>query len=370
MNKPLYEKLYSFILQEIISGQLKSGDRVPSEKELAEQFRVSRITSKKALEILSQAGVVQRIRGKGSFVSDHLPDPARLHSMLGTKMQVSKAENKMIALIIPDFSDTYGTKLVHSIEKKCSEKNCHLVIRRTYGKREEEENAIQSLLELDVDGLIVFPVHGEHYNTKLLQLVIDEFPLVLVDRYLKGIPACAIYTDNQKASEELTAFLLEKGHQHVAFLSPPEKNTSTIEERIQGFSMALSRHGLRLNPAYLLTDLFSTLPACLSEEKIDKDKETLRAFVESSPDLTAFVVCEFNLANILSQVLKELGRADQYEVVCFDALNDSQGNPMYTHIQQDETSIGETAVKLLLCQINGGKVSLNNVVKHLLVKRN
>lgn len=370
MNTPLYEKLYSFILKDIISGRLKSGNRVPSEKELAEKFQVSRITSKKALEILSQAGVIQRIRGKGSFVSDVLPDAAQLQSMMNTRLShVTKDEQRVIGLIIPDFSDTYGTKLVHSIERRCTEKKCHLVIRRTYGMRDEEERAIKSLIELDVDGLIVFPVHGEHYNTKLLQLVIDGFPLVLVDRYLKGIPACSIYTDNKKAAEELTAHLLEQGHKHVAFLSPPEQNTSTIEERIQGFSMALSKHGLRVNPAYLLTDLFSTLPMSLCKGKIDKDKKTLREFIGNHPQLTAFVVCEFNLANILSQVLNEKSITRDYQIVCFDSLYDCLGKPMYTHIQQNETLIGETAVNLLLSQINEDTVPLDTVIEYQLVKR-
>jgi DNA-binding GntR family transcriptional regulator len=43
---PLYEQLYKYIVGEIKEGKLKNGDRVPSEKDLAAQFNVSRITSK------------------------------------------------------------------------------------------------------------------------------------------------------------------------------------------------------------------------------------------------------------------------------------------------------------------------------------
>lgn len=372
MNIPLYEQVYSSILDDIRSGKLKRGERIPSEKELAEQFDVSRITTKKALELLSQADIIQRIRGKGSYVSDVLPNVSHLESELDHHPETShitKDNKKIIGLVIPDFSDAFGTKMVGSIEENCSKKNSHLIIKGTYGKIDEERRAIQSLIKLRVDGLIVFPVHGEHYNTTLLQLVIDGYPLVLVDRYLKGIPACSIYTDNKKGAGELTTYLLGQGHRDIAFLSPPEQNTSTIEDRIQGFSMALSQHGLRFNPNYLLTDLFSTLPMSLSNDKVNHDKKTLRDFIHNHPQLTAFVACEYNLANILSQVLNEERHADEYEIVCFDSLYDSLGAPMYTHIHQNEALIGETAVKLLLSQIKGDKVPLNSVIDYHFVKK-
>jgi DNA-binding GntR family transcriptional regulator len=70
----LYERISTHLLEEIRSGALGPGDRVASEMELAAQFEVSRITSKRALEVLREAGLVERIRGKGSFVVKRLPD--------------------------------------------------------------------------------------------------------------------------------------------------------------------------------------------------------------------------------------------------------------------------------------------------------
>ena len=47
-----YRKIYSDLLQGIKTGSFPPGSRVPSEKELAEQYGVSRITTKKALEMV------------------------------------------------------------------------------------------------------------------------------------------------------------------------------------------------------------------------------------------------------------------------------------------------------------------------------
>src|SRR6187402_642047 len=111
MKLSLYEQLYSYVAQEIRNGTLKPNDRVPSEKELAEQFNVSRITSKKALERLYQDGLIVRIRGKGSFVAETpLPQDAGKTGSRNNSQSVSK----LIGVIVPDYADSYGLRLVHA----------------------------------------------------------------------------------------------------------------------------------------------------------------------------------------------------------------------------------------------------------------
>ena len=67
---PLYEQIYREILKQIEDGTYRIGDRLPSEKELSDHYHVSRITSKKAVELLADAGLVVRMPGKGTFVSE------------------------------------------------------------------------------------------------------------------------------------------------------------------------------------------------------------------------------------------------------------------------------------------------------------
>ncbi len=364
MSVPLYEKITHHIIEQIKSGELKSGDRVPSEKELSEAFNVSRITSKKALDILAQEQIIERIRGKGSFVSADLPflNMSRLH---GSEPVHSRSGHKknLIGLILPDFSNSYGLKLLHGIEEQCSHNQVNLLLRRTYGGRQEEEIAIQDFTEIGVDGLIVFPVHGEHYNAELLKLVLDGFPLVLVDRYLKGIPTHAVVTNNELAAQELTEHLLDLGHERIAFLSPPTKNTTTIEERLSGFQNAFAQRGLNVPQEYLVTELYSTLPALFHAENIERDEDTLRSFVQSHPEVSAYVVNEYNLVLILSKVLRECGVRvpEDCSVTCFDSPEDPFGHPYFTHIEQREEEMGQKAVQLLIDQWKNGKISTGNI---------
>lgn len=54
--------------QQIISGRFEVGTYLPSEPQLAKEYDVSRETIRKALNVLTQAGMIQKIRGKGSLV--------------------------------------------------------------------------------------------------------------------------------------------------------------------------------------------------------------------------------------------------------------------------------------------------------------
>jgi GntR family transcriptional regulator len=70
---PFYFHIESLIRQKILTGQLQSGERLPPEKELAAQFGVSQITVRTALANLEGDNLITRMRGKGTFVTNNVP---------------------------------------------------------------------------------------------------------------------------------------------------------------------------------------------------------------------------------------------------------------------------------------------------------
>ena len=67
--RPIYEQITAQIKNLIISGQLKSGDALPSMRFLSKELRVSVITTKRAYEDLERDGFIETVAGKGSFVA-------------------------------------------------------------------------------------------------------------------------------------------------------------------------------------------------------------------------------------------------------------------------------------------------------------
>lgn len=68
---PKYVIIQNYILDKINKGEYAIGDKIPSEKELSTMFNVSRITSNKAVSDLEVMGIVERIRGKGTFIKSN-----------------------------------------------------------------------------------------------------------------------------------------------------------------------------------------------------------------------------------------------------------------------------------------------------------
>ena len=70
VTKPRYQQLKEMIIERISNGELLPHDRVPSENELVESMCVSRMTANRALRELTTEGYVNRVAGRGTFVSD------------------------------------------------------------------------------------------------------------------------------------------------------------------------------------------------------------------------------------------------------------------------------------------------------------
>ncbi|MCW5770937.1 MAG: GntR family transcriptional regulator [Rhodospirillaceae bacterium] len=66
---PRYRKIEAILRDQIFTGELSAGDRVPTEEELVRDFRVSRPTVRRALEILEQDNLIIRKAGRGTFVN-------------------------------------------------------------------------------------------------------------------------------------------------------------------------------------------------------------------------------------------------------------------------------------------------------------
>lgn len=65
---PLYEQVKQLIRERILNGDYPPGTVIPTEKEMCDEFEVSRITIKQAMDELARSGLIQRIQGKGSIV--------------------------------------------------------------------------------------------------------------------------------------------------------------------------------------------------------------------------------------------------------------------------------------------------------------
>jgi GntR family hexuronate regulon transcriptional repressor len=72
-TRKLYQQVASTIMESITSGKYKSGERLPSERDLAAAFKVSRPTIREAMIALEIRGLAETRHGSGIYITDHPP---------------------------------------------------------------------------------------------------------------------------------------------------------------------------------------------------------------------------------------------------------------------------------------------------------
>jgi len=131
--EPLYRQLYSRLAEQIISGEIKAGERIPPERELADFLNVSRITARQAIDALVESGMVYREQGRGTFVAE-----PKMRGVIG----FTSFSEEMIArgmqpssIVITQELVTVGERLQRALKIGPEEQALHLVrVRLANGK--------------------------------------------------------------------------------------------------------------------------------------------------------------------------------------------------------------------------------------------
>ncbi len=362
----LYEKIYKDLLEGIRTQKYSAGTLLPSESELSKAYHVSRITSKKALEMLAAQNIIERKPGKGSYVLENELKEIPEMKAVGQ----DNRDKRLIGIIMDSFGDSYGYKILLGMEQECKKHGLCMVLKCSYGHKEEETISIDKLLEIGADGIIIMCVHDENYNSKVLKLSIDNFPMVLIDRMLKGIPIPYVGTDNYRAAKELTCCLIEAGHRLICYVAPLSVDTSTVEDRHKGFVDCHMEHGLITNEAMWITDLKSTLPSYHKEELALEDIDKIKEFVLKHPEVTAFFAVEYAIALIIYRALCQLGLEQEKKIACFDSPQSIADEIMHlTYVEQDEIEIGKSSIRILAEAMDGNKNVEPQLIPHKIIKK-
>jgi DNA-binding GntR family transcriptional regulator len=110
MSEPahMYERIASALREQILSGDLGWGERLPTQETLSDTYGVSRIVARRALDILEAEGLIDRIQGGGAFVRRYQPLIRRSALHYRSEAGAPFAEEALASERIPRYShNTY-----------------------------------------------------------------------------------------------------------------------------------------------------------------------------------------------------------------------------------------------------------------------
>jgi GntR family transcriptional regulator, arabinose operon transcriptional repressor len=226
-KEPLYQRIYSDLKLRIAAGEWRNGSILPTENELGETYQVSRGTVRQVLAEMEREGLVRRERGRGTFLI-----------LNGLERPIQAASHSTISFIVPYVRDSFVSSILLGVENAARASGCAVVFKHVENDLGEQEIALRTAFQEGSAGIILYPVNSKDASPVLNELMQRDYPLVLVDRYIRGLYSDYVTSDNFGGGLIATQHLLSLGHRKVVFLSWTEMAT-TMEHRRAGYRQAM-----------------------------------------------------------------------------------------------------------------------------------
>lgn len=342
-----HRRIFDYLLASIQAGQLKPGDRLPSEAELGKLFDASRITVAKAVHDLQRMELVTRRPGAGTHVAAE-----------------DRPSGRTFGLLIPELGLT-----------EIFEPICHGMMRTHFARPDAllwgnssvstedsakaAEQMVQSFISQKVAGVFFAPlelISDKDAANRRIALALDRahIPFVLLDRCYMPFPERSphdlVGVDNRRAGYIAAAHLLGLGVRRLVFLAE-ELTANTVDARITGFYEALRSHGV----------LPDWEPVWRGSPQ---DESFIRRMLDASrPEA---VVCANDLtAARLMQTLLTLGIRipEEVRIVGMDDVRYASLLPVpLTTIHQDCAGIGAVAMATMLERLEHPELPIRDVL--------
>jgi GntR family transcriptional regulator of arabinose operon len=342
-----HRRVFEHLLASIQSGELKPGDRLPSEAELGKLFDASRITVAKAVHDLQRMGLVTRRPGAGTHV-----------------LAEDRPSGRTFGLLIPELGLT-----------EIFEPICHGMMRTHFARPDAllwgnssasaqdgakaAEEMVQSFISQKVAGVFFAPLEltsDKDVANRRLARALDraQIPFVLLDRCYLPYPERSqhdlVGVDNRRAGYLATSHLIQLGARRLVFFGE-EFAANTVDARITGFHEALRVSRVKADG-----------------EPVWRGSPLDEAFVRRMLDSTApeGIVCANDLtAARLMQTLIEFGIRipEDIRIVGMDDVRYASLLPVaLTTIHQDCAGIGAVAMATMLERLEHPELPIRDVL--------
>lgn len=257
---------------------------------------------------------------------------------------LSRGKSDMIGLIVPNISDAFFARIARRIEEKSEEYGYSVVFCSTGENGDRESKLIRSMLDRQVDGLII--ASCEKNKEDILGLKKMNFPFTLVDRYYSDIHANFVGTQNDRAIAVAVEQLITNGKKRIGFISLTDQ-LNPLHDRLEGYKNTMANNNLPVEDGFI--------------EKIENDNLEIRMnmaiqkMVQPPVNIEALVFATHFLTAHGMRTLKamRLKVPEDIALISMGQMNDFDlVEPPITSLLLPSDKIGNKAVEILLGNID------------------
>jgi LacI family transcriptional regulator len=246
----------------------------------------------------------------------------------------------VIGAVFPDVFESFMGSLIRGMESVLDGKGYSLMISTSRFDQERERECIDAMLYRGIDGLILVPtmpfVGATPYDpAQIARMVAQRFPLVLVDRSIKGLTVSCVLQDDYHLAYKAVDNLIVLGHSRIICLSF-NLQASSIEDRLRGYQDAMRVRGLK--ERFLL----------LAQQNPDSEdlKDSLAELVVQDGPPDAFFVTTAVIADKLDYLLQHMDL--QIPIVRFGSASPWSRHQHIIDIHQPHIAMGNQAASALM----------------------
>jgi LacI family transcriptional regulator len=250
-------------------------------------------------------------------------------------------QTKTIALVLTDITNPFFTTLARGVEDAASENGFTVMFTNTDESSDEEAENLNTLLQKQVDGVLLVPAGSSNESVTYLQE--RSIPVVVLDRRVPDVKVDTVCGDSIPGAYQVTRHLIDLGHRSIAIISGP-LHISTSADRAEGYRLAMQEAGLSIDPQWVQHGHFTQ----------DSGYEMAKALLPLQPRPTAILAANNFIAIGAYAALREaeLRIPADISLVTFDDLPAKlMLEPFLTTVDQPAYEMGYQATQLLLTHL-------------------
>ncbi len=257
-----------------------------------------------------------------------------------------------IGLIVTDVLNPYSAELTSGAEAALADQDYSLVLATTDDTLEKQTRSIRTMLERDVDGLILGPVAGT--STEALRNIMRHCALVLLNPYYENLAIDCVGMDDENGTVWAVRHLIQQGHRRIAFVGG-YATSATRQRRLHSYRDTLQAHDINYDPALCVDSPVTRRGG------YDAVRQLLNLAQPPSAAYCYSDVIAFGVMLGLRAAGLEAGR--DLAVIGFDDVPEaSLWHPSLTTVSADPRGLGENAAQLMLRRIANPDLPLSRVI--------
>ncbi len=324
------------------------------------------------LEVAKRAGVskatVSRVLSGNGYVSQETKDrvfqavaeSGYRPNLLARNLATKKTQTLGLVVTNTLYHGVYFSELLYHVARMTEDKGRQLILADGKHSAEEEREAIQYLLDLRCDAIIIYP---RFLSVDEMDEIIEnhERPIMVLNHRLRRNASHCVWSDQKASAMMAVEKLIALGHREIAFITG-SLDSPTGVERLSGYKDALARGGIALNDSLIVEGRWTPETGAAGVETLRQRRVGYSALVASNDDMAVGAMKQLHQLGVKVP--------EQVSVVGFDDIALAPFMvPALSSVKVPVTEMIKESINRLIFMLDGGDFKFQQTFSGELIER-